>query len=242
MRRFVVQQLADVGQTLTLDMPASHHIATVLRLGVGTSIDLTDGQGAAATCTILQSGASVTVRIDSVRQLAAERGTLTLLLSILKGNRWDWALEKCGEFGVDALVPIMATHCVVKLRPDELVSRADRWQRICDAGMRQSEGSVRCHVHPPQTLTAALSAPGNSDLTLFASERDPLAPWPLIYQAGGSHHLRIAVGPEGGWSPQELHALRERATPIGLGSHVLRAESAAVALMAMVNARRDGLL
>jgi 16S rRNA (uracil1498-N3)-methyltransferase len=149
---------------------------------------------------------------------------------LVRPNRFDWAIEKCTEAGVDVMRPLLSEYSA---RGDEAgAGRGDRWGRIAVEAVEQSGRlSVPVVTSPARFdhLLATMSFP----LVLF----DPAGkPWPemvpLIPERG---HVAVAVGPEGGFSPAEVAAAKSRGALVtSLGPNILRTETAAVAGVVLV--------
>jgi 16S rRNA (uracil1498-N3)-methyltransferase len=234
-RRFFVSQFQ--GATATLDGPAAHHLARVLRAQPGQLCELSDGR----TLCLARVERVGRDRVDFavVEQLASRPPRLeaTLLVAVAKFDRFEWALEKATELGVAVIVPLAAARSEKALLA-AAPKRVARWEKI----LFESAQQARC-LRPPELR--ALAAPGpafaaeESELRVLLSERagDPALKGVLDAQAAcvGLPPVRIslAVGPEGGWTDEECaSAETARFAPASLGGNILRAETAVVAGLA----------
>lgn len=239
MRQFYLE-LADgavcaPGDTVTLDRDESHHLATVLRGGRDTVLNLVDGRGHRLTATPAgQDGKCARLRIETVTADPAENRApqLVLLCAVVKGRHFEWALEKAVELGAHRIVPLRCEHGVI----DPREGKQSRWVTIMKSAVKQCGRSWLPELAAPQTVAAALQGAVGATLMFGAAPwetpRAEVRHWtallgekPPVLPAA----LGFCVGPEGGWSPAELDLLVAHAQPVSLGPHVLRAETAAAA-------------
>lgn len=242
MRQFFLATEQDrpwqVGQTAQLDPQESHHLRTVLRGGRESLLQLTDGWGRRYTARPLERpGRAVAVEIlDAVRdesEFLPPR--LILALAVVKGNRFEWALEKAVELGAHAILPLATDHGVVEPGGGKF----QRWEGVLRSALKQSGRSWLPTLSPQQTVDQVLAA-ARGPLWFGAApgESDPPSP-----DGGQSRRkdgpcpdaLTVFIGPEGGWSARERDLLAgHRARPLRLGPHVLRTETAAAAALAVL--------
>jgi 16S rRNA (uracil1498-N3)-methyltransferase len=152
-------------------------------------------------------------------------------LSIFKFDRLEWALEKLTELGVSRIAPVIAQrsgHHLVKAAP----SRLDRWRKIAHESAQQSRRIAPPQIAPPLALKQAVAEAKGSRIVLSESEEGPTLKAAL---AESQPPLSLAFGPEGGWTPEEIKMLQDAGwEPASLGHTILRAETAAIAAVAVV--------
>ncbi len=252
MRQFLVSPPgggpAAVGQSLPLAPDEARHLKTVLRTEPDRILDLTDGRGFRYTGRLsLAPGAAPQVEILSCGQddREARPPLLVLALAVVKGRRFEWALEKACELGAHRIIPLQTAFTVIK--PGE--HKQERWRTILASALKQSGRCLLPELTRPMPLAAALAAMSGR-ITYGASpgaERERSRaqdPRSSGVQAGGLiPELAVCIGPEGGWSGEELDLLsRSGAEPLLLGPHVLRTETAAVAGMVVLQQWRRQIL
>ena len=230
---------------LVLDGPAHRYLARVLRLGVGATITLFDGAGLEASATIVRvDDAAARVELDvgvpgpaSVLVPALE---LVLLVGLLKGDKLELVIQKATELGVTRIVPVEAVRAVVKLDPARATQRVARWRTIAAEAAKQCGRADLPEVTAPLALADALaSAPAGP--RLFVDEEHKGAGLAAALP-DGSRAATVAIGPEGGWAPEERQAAASAGfTTVGLGPRTLRAETAALAAIAVVAHRLGDL-
>jgi 16S rRNA (uracil1498-N3)-methyltransferase len=221
MRRFLAPSLPQVGETVRLDATASHHLLVVLRARPGERFALLDGQGHTCEARLVAEveGRAELVAESPARSAAPER-PLHLLIAHLKGDPMEHALRMAVEAGATHLHPIQAARSVPK------GDRAERWARVAVSAAQQCGRADVPEVAPLRALREALAAlPAGTELRVALPGAERLSP------AEGA--CAVLVGPEGGWSPEEVRAaLAAGARPMGLGTWVLRADTAAAVAVA----------
>ena len=229
---FHVPSVPGEGGQVALDRDEAKHALGVRRLGAGDGVTVFDGRGTVADASIeparTREGGTV-VRIRSVRQLPRVGIDLVVGVAPPKGDRLSTMLDMLGQLGVAAIVPIDARFGVVDA---EGINRG-RAERILLEACKQSRSAWVAELRPAATLasfTEAARAEGRA--VLLADAGGGAA------DAAAFGRVAVAVGPEGGFSTEEIAAaVGASAVRVGLGPSVLRVETAAVALAALLRAR-----
>jgi 16S rRNA (uracil1498-N3)-methyltransferase len=228
-RRLLVPELR-VG-LVPLPVDQAHHARDVLRLGVGDDVELFTASGRTAAGVIVETTAlAVVVEVREIRE-AADGLALTIASAVPKAARGDWMIEKLSELGVARFVPLMTARSVVH---PEGRNKIERWQRLAAESAKQSRRMGVMQIEPLTALDDALAR--LSGTAAFLSTAAGAVPLSSILHPPSSS-LTLLVGPEGGWSEQELARFAQRhLTPITLGGTILRVETAAIAAAAVVAA------
>ena len=216
--------------SVTLPAAQSHHLCRVLRLKADDEVRCFDGKGNvwAATitrahrsqCEITRSGA-----IDTVPQPPV---TLKLALAWLKSEAMDHGIQRAVEAGVTQITPIVTARCNISLNKDRQDARMAHWQRIIEASCTQCGQNHLPALEQPMALRDY--QPATEHTFVLEPDRPPL-PKDLARTS-----TAILIGPEGGWSEDELRSFEASgASLIGLGQLVFRAESAVLAACAALN-------
>lgn len=212
---------------------ARHYLRDVLRLSPGDAVELFDGRGAAWDARV---GPGFEALALGERRPAAPGGpALHLLFALAKGEKGDLVVQKATELGAARLAPWAAERSVVRLDPAKGAERAGRWRRIAEEAARQCGRADVPEVADPAPLAAALAAvPAGFRLVVLHGEGGaPLGALGL----DGAPGVAAVVGPEGGLAPEELAACRAAgALHATLGPRTLRAETAAIAVVALLQA------
>jgi 16S rRNA (uracil1498-N3)-methyltransferase len=220
------------GDRAALTDGARHYLRDVLRLAPGAAVEVFDGAGNAWDATVLEGFDALGL---GPRRAAPSGGPeIWLLLALAKGEKVDLVVQKATELGVARVLPFAAERAVVRLEPEKGAERARRWRKIAEEAARQCGRADVPEVLAPAPLEAGLAAipPGFSTL-VFHPGGMPLAEAP----PSPAGHAAV-IGPEGGLTDAELAACeRAGAQRASLGPRVLRAETAAIAAVALLQAR-----
>ena len=218
----------NIGDELTLDSYAAHHLTKVLRFPQGQSITLFNGDGFNYTAEVLKAKKDCVVKLLSKEENPSEsKLNLTLAQGVAKGEKMDFLIQKAVELGVSTIAPILTERCVVKLKGDKLQKRQSHWQKIAIGACEQSGRSVVPEVLAPVNLSEFLQMPAANGFVLHHRAEQTLMDMPLINKA------TILIGPEGGLSEAEItQATQAGYRSLLLGSRVLRTETASLAAIA----------
>jgi 16S rRNA (uracil1498-N3)-methyltransferase len=228
-------------QTIVVTGDVLVHLRDSLRITVGETLWLSNGLAVRYRVEITDvSRRAVTARVlETIQEPPRQTPRLVLGQSLLKGEKMDWVIQKATELGVSEIVPIESQHSVVQLKADRVNHQLARWQRIALEAAQQSEQWRIPTVATPQSLSALLTSLATGTLTLMLAERregKSLQTVNLPQDARGS--ILVLIGPEGGWSQEEAQIAEQAGIqPITLGEHILRAETAAIAAISILQSR-----
>jgi 16S rRNA (uracil1498-N3)-methyltransferase len=228
-RRWIADQVSGNRAILTGDH--AEHLARVLRARVGQEFDI--ATGLAVRKSRITSIAESRVEFELGEEVpAATAAKITLALAVFKFDRMEWAIEKCTELGVAHIVPVIAQRTDVHLAA-ATIKRTERWRRIARQAAEQSRRAVAPEIAAPVELPEAVGLPGDVRIVLAESEEKALLR-DLLESLPQQAEIVLAVGPEGGWTVNELHSFHQAGwTSASLGRTVLRAETAAIAATAI---------
>jgi 16S rRNA (uracil1498-N3)-methyltransferase len=228
-RRWIADQVS--GNRAVLLGEHAAHLARVLRAQVGEEFDIA-ANGVVRRGRIL-SVAEKRVEFELGEGVeAAPLAQVTLALAIFKFDRMEWAIEKCTELGVTRVVPFAARRTDTHLA-GAAVKRAERWRRIAREAAEQARRTAPPEVAAPVKLRDVLALQGEPRIML--SEAESTTSLRELCASGGGSSLLLAIGPEGGWTNEELQAFAEAGwKAASLGPTILRAETAAIAALAVV--------
>lgn len=233
-RRWIADEVS--GDRAALLGPHADHLARVLRARVGQEFDMAVGDVVRrGRISAIHDGR---VEFDLAEEVpAASELPVTLVLSIFKFDHMDWAIEKCTELGVREIVPLVAQRTDSHLAGAAL-KRVERWRRIAREASEQSRRTHPPKVQDPVKIKAALALPGA--LRIFLAEFNAGASLKGTLEPAAPDSIVIAVGPEGGWTEHEHQAFTNAGwVAASLGNTILRAETAAIAAVAVVAAERQ---
>lgn len=217
---------------LLLEGEQAKRLAAVMRLREGESFLAFSGDGREWEATVgpaTKAGLRASVGALA-RQEAAPALTLELWVGLVRPNRFDWALEKAVEAGADIIRPLLSEHSA--RGEGSSAGRRERWERIAIEAAEQS-GRLYVPVVEPPAQFGDLLARHHGALLVCDCDGRPWGEVPALLPGDG--RLAVAVGPEGGFSPEELARARAHgALTAKLGPNTLRAETAAVVAVALV--------
>jgi 16S rRNA (uracil1498-N3)-methyltransferase len=230
--RFHVPEAAP-GARVSLPDHSAHHAREVLRLRPGAPVRLFDGAGREFEATLEGvTRARVSAHVAGLVPARPESPLrLWLALSPLKGDRMELVIQKATELGVSAILPVVTARTDAVARPALKGSRQERWDKVASGAAEQCGRAVVPDVAAAGTLAELLARPADSALRLLFDET-PGQPR-LSTLARPDAGVLALVGPAGGWEPHEIERLAAaQFRRVSLGPRVLRAETAAIALVA----------
>jgi len=246
--RVVVSPEARDGDAFVIEGEAYRHAVNVLRVARGDSFLVVDGSGHEFTCVAeTLSSRSLRARVTQVRTLSpAPALSIHLCCGLLKGEKLDLVLQKGTELGVARFTFFAGQRSTVRIDPRDEVSRRGRWQRIVQGAVGQSGGGAYPDVDGPVSFDTVLTQAVQADLAILAWEGDGHTPLPRLAAVLRGHAalrtVAVLVGPEGGFSEGEIEAARAAGvTLVSLGARILRAETAAVVMPALLLAASGDL-
>jgi 16S rRNA (uracil1498-N3)-methyltransferase len=233
--------LVDVGRLdadrIRLDGAEGRHAATVRRLAVGERVDVTDGGGGLAECTVALAGSDyLELAVRSRRSVPAPQPRIVAVQALAKGDRGEFAVEILTELGVDEIVPWAANRSVVRWSGTRGERAVSRWRSTAWAATKQSRRAWLPVVTDPVDTAAVCRRLSSATLpvVLYESAERPLHG--LSVPAAGE--VVVVVGPEGGMTDDELAAFRSAGASIcRLGPTVLRTSTAGAAALSVLLAR-----
>jgi 16S rRNA (uracil1498-N3)-methyltransferase len=227
-RRWISDEFSADRAALTGEHAA--HLARTLRARAGQEFEVACGdQVRHATVT---SVADNRVEFTLGPEVATQTATpITLLLAIFKFDRMEWAIEKCTELNVTTIVPVIArrTEKYLALAADK---RAERWRRIAREASEQSRRITPPEIADPVKLAEALKV--KAGLRIVLAETELEIGLNELLRSRETEPLALAIGPEGGWTEDELRSFASSQwIAASLGETILRAETAAIAALAI---------
>ncbi len=232
-RRWIADEFSEARAWLT----GAHalHLARTLRAKVGEEFDVACGERVRRAVVAVVSDDRVEFVL--AEDVAAQKAMpLTLLLALFKFDRMEWAIEKCTELNITTIVPVIARRSEKHLAL-AAGKRVERWRRIAREAAEQSRRIAVPEIADPLKLDEALAS-SNAELRIVLAEAEREAGLTdVLRDRDGFGSLALAVGPEGGWTSEELQRFEKAEwQSASLGYTILRAETAAIAGVAIVRA------
>ncbi len=244
MPTFFVASEVIVPPTIRITGSLLHHLRDSLRLQPGERLTLTDDRGRRYRTEIAEvTSAALTGRIlETLSAPPKTSPTIVLGQSLLKGEKMDWVIQKATELGVDRIAPIVSTHSVVRPRADRIRQQLARWQRIALEAAQQSERWSVPTIDEPVMISKLLTRSTSAASKIVLAERSSGTSLTTVALPAMQDELWLLIGPEGGWDGDELSQVLEHGyRAVTLGPRILRAETAAIAAISVLQSRLGGL-
>lgn len=226
------------GDELSLEGDRARYVSRALRLRPGDRFILFDGSGGEYRVAITRITKNrVDVLPESFEQRSVESAlAIRLLQGVAKGERMDTVVQKATELGVARISPVLTEYSVTRLDEDKALRRASHWQRIAISACEQSGRNTVPQVDTPRALAGVLQRPNR-----LPGQRLVLSP-DAATQIGSAAladtPVTLLVGPEGGLSPVEIESsINAGFVALSMGPRILRTETAAIAALAILQAR-----
>ena len=212
----------------------AHHLHRVARLTVGEEIEISDRKQVFVAIVTSSRPDLVEFNIQQELKAPGQGIAVVLMLSVIKFARFEWAIEKATELGVETILPIVAERSDQRLVAGAR-RRRDRWRKIAFEAAQQSRRIAPPEIESPLDLSEALVM-HQAPLRLFCDTDSPALRQAVAerqFDNAPQPSAIVVVGPEGGWSGQERQAAADAGlTAISMGPLILRAETAAIAALA----------
>jgi 16S rRNA (uracil1498-N3)-methyltransferase len=226
--------IADEFSTNTAALTGSHadHLVRVLRVRVGQEFDIATGDSVRRGKVTFVTPERVEFELGETLP-AATVVNITLLLSIFKFDRLEWAIEKCTELGVAKIIPIIARRTDAHLVA-AATKRIDRWRRIAMQSAEQSRRAATPQIEMPLKIAEAVKIASPLRIVLSELEKQ-ISLHDVLTSNETVTEVILAIGPEGGWTEDEFKLFEKSGwVSTSLGNTILRAETAAIAATAIV--------
>ena len=244
MARFYVPQPRIENGMLKIEGDEVKHIRKVLRLKAGDEIVVFDGLGREVEGTIVEERlSSVVIRIQNI--FSSERDSpleVTLAQSLLKGEKMDYLIQKATELGVKEIIPFFSSRSVPFLEKSRRLKRHHRWEKIAVEASKQCGRGVVPKLESLQDYSDMLQMASTEDLRLILWERDGIKLKEVLERSKGKRKIFFIIGPEGGFNQLEVdEAKKVGFLPVTLGRRILRAETASLCFLSILQYERGDI-
>ena len=235
--RFFVPPTWIDGERARLEGKLARQVSRVLRMAPGDEVTLLDNSGREFAVLLTQFDRD---RVEGVVQAVSDTSTepaveLTLYQALLKGERFEWVLQKGTELGVKAFVPVMCQRSIPTGQGGGHRLRDQRWRRIVTEAAEQSGRSLLPRLEEATPFNEACEATKGTGLSLIPWEHEGTASLRPALQRASSSQINVFIGPEGGFEEIEVEYARSHGVlPVSLGRRILRSETAAIVTVASV--------
>ena len=238
MYQFFVEEEHVHSDSISITGGDVNHIKNVLRMKNGEKIRVSSKSGQAYFChisSILDD--EVIAAIDGADETGTELDNhIVLYQGLPKGDKMELIIQKAVELGVSEIVPVAMKNCVVKLDEKKAQSKCKRWQAIAESAAKQSKRTVIPQIQMPLSWKQALEEAKELDVVLvpYENERGMEATREIFRSIPEGASIGVMIGPEGGFSPEEIAQLDKDMHRISLGRRILRTETAGMATLSML--------
>jgi len=238
MYRFYCQD-ADFSKSsiVITDTHEIHHIKDVLRMKKGASIQIFNAKSQQADAFIEQiNEVAIHARIDVVKENKENGAKIILACAPPKKGKFEFIIEKCTELGVDEIIPLRTQRTEVIFKEDRMAGKLSRFEAVAVNAAKQSKRTKIPHINPMSSLPQVLKALNPQGLHLFPSLHNHSKHiTEELLKADKNQPITIFIGPEGDFTPDEVQlAIQHGCVPVSLGDTVLKVETAAIAVVALV--------
>ena len=238
MYQFFVEEEQVHSDSISITGGDVNHIKNVLRMKNGEKIRVSSKSGQAYFCHISSIvDDEVIAAIDSADETGTELDNhIVLYQGLPKGDKMELIIQKAVELGVSEIVPVAMKNCVVKLDEKKAQSKCKRWQAIAESAAKQSKRTVIPQIQMPLSWKQALEEAKELDVVLvpYENERGMEATREIFRSIPEGASIGVMIGPEGGFSPEEIAQLDKDMHRISLGRRILRTETAGMATLSML--------
>lgn len=216
-----------------------NHIKNVLRYKKGNKIEVSDSSGNVYSCEIEVIGDTV-IELSVLEKKTSESELsvkITLFQGMPKGDKMDMIVQKTVELGVAEIVPVNMERTIVKLDKKKAEARTERWNKISESAAKQSGRGIIPKVYIPVSFKEALKMCSGMDMTILPYENaDGMSKSAeLIKKAAEQKKVAVFIGPEGGFSSEEVEeAEAQGAKIVTLGRRILRTETAGLTVLSLL--------
>lgn len=234
MQQYFINQDLAVNDELVFDKEQSHHLAKVLRAKVGYEVYVIDNSSKRFLATLTNVANEVSALISE--ELSSENELpikIKLVCALIKGERFDFMLQKCSELGVSEIVPLQTKRNVVKLLGENNTKKLVRWNKIALEACEQSKRNKLVEVTDVISLKMIDKHLSTLNLVCYEDARELSQSLKVhLNQYPNLDSITVVIGPEGGFEYQEIEYLESLGfKQASLGKRILRAETAAISIV-----------
>ncbi len=235
---FFIQSNRISNRTVTIDDPLLSHLSKSLRIRKGEHVWVGDEHRVRYHVRVehLDSSSLRASIIETVAGPPPPRAPVILAQAVLKGDRMNWVIQKATELGVTTIIPLLTSRVIARTPAGRTRTARERWQQIAIDAAQQSEQWELPDVTSPMTLPELFQHVPHAALRCALLERKAerrLGALPIDHAFQGT--IVLAVGPEGGWTPEEMQELLDqRFYAVSLGESLLRSETAPLVALSIL--------
>lgn len=221
-----------------IDRENIHHIRRVMRFNEGDRIVCADGSGRDFLVEIAAVSADAvrTKILERLQESAEPPMEITIAQALPKADKMEWVIQKGTELGASRFVPFVSERTIVKLDEKKESRRLERWRRIAKEAAEQSHRSILPQVEGVATFKELMQNASAYDLALFAYENEAERSLSdVLRKHERPARILLVIGPEGGFSSQEVREAAQHLISVSLGRRILRTETAGLYMLSCLS-------
>ena len=237
MRKIFVEKGKIKGKFAYVDGKDFHHLIHVLRYKVGDKIVVSDmAEEHLGRIEKIEKDRVILFLEEKMEGNAESPLEVFLFQGILKADKMDLIVQKCTEIGVRRIIPFVSEFSVVDIKRANIDKKVERWKKISEEACKQSGRSAIPEIFSPVSFEEAIEKVRECDLAIIPYEKEEKKRLKeVLRDVEKAKKIGIFIGPEGGFSQREIEkAINNGIVPVTLGPRILRAETAAIAVSAIV--------
>lgn len=240
MYQFFVEPCQIQGNRITITGSDVNHIKNVLRMKPGEEIAVSNGSdGKEYRCGILSlEEEEIVCELRFIKEDGLELPSrIYLFQGLPKADKMELIIQKAVELGAYEIIPVAAKRCVVKLNEKKEASKLTRWQEIAKAAAKQSKRGIIPRVQKVMSFSEAVAYSRDIQVKMIPYElaEGMEKTKEIIEGIGPGQDIAVFIGPEGGFDPEEIAlAMKNEVAPVTLGRHILRTETAGMAVLSIL--------
>lgn len=242
MQQYFVKEQLKIGEIVHFDEEQNHHMVNVLRMKNDEKVFIVDNtSNKFLACLKIEDKTIYGIVEKKVENSVEIPNRIIIAQGLIKGDRWDYFIEKSVEFGVHDIIPLILRRNVVKVK-DDINKKLERWNKIALSAAKQAKRDVIPTVHAPLTLEELVKLEIDYKLVAYEDLAGEKSLINTLDKIQDSQSIILVVGSEGGFEKNEVdYLITNGYSACGLGPRILRAEDAAIYFLSAVSIKREYL-
>lgn len=241
MQKFFIKESQKENNTIEIIGSDVKHITQVLRMQKGEKVQVCMQEtleNYIVTIEEIQKEKVIATIIEKLQTSVESNVKIDLYQGLPKADKMEYIIQKTIEIGIDKIIPVDMTRCVVKLEEKEAKKKVERWQKIAEAAAKQSKRDKIPQVEQKTKLKEVIKNMPKYDLFLVAYEEEKVHSLKQVLQKikkKEDYKIGVLIGPEGGLALNEIELLKESgAIVVSLGKRILRTETAPISMVSNI--------
>ena len=235
MRQYFIDRELQINDMCELDDNQAHHVKDVLRMADGDTVRVVDSASRAFLGHVKHVDRKVFIYLDSEDDSNVSTRKIVYCAAMIKKDKWEMVLQKAAELGATYVVPVITRRTIIHLEDRDINKKLERWNKITLEACQQSNRNDICEVTEPIKLKDIERYMQDVNLVAYENEDDL-----KLKDQISSGDICFVIGPEGGFEESEIDMLKGMGfTCVSLGTRILRAETAGLYMLSVIDAYGD---